>query len=84
MKAIKIGDTSVYGQLTQELKDDERDSPLKLKLKGIANQISYCGYAGGILIAIAVMIHKADLYGNLREYLYNMPLVLSDLVQGFI
>ena len=29
----KIGAASLYGQLTQELKDTERDSPLKLKLK---------------------------------------------------
>lgn len=40
MQAVKIGDSSIYGQLTQELKDDERDSPLKLKLKGLAHHIS--------------------------------------------
>ena len=48
MQAVKIGDASIYGQLTQELKDDERDSPLKLKLKGLADKISQFGYAGGI------------------------------------
>ena len=46
MQAVKIGDSSIYGQLTQELKDDERDSPLKLKLKGLAHHISQFGYAG--------------------------------------
>ena len=63
MQAVKIGDASVYGQLTQELKDDERESPLKLKLKGLAEQISKFGYAGGILIAVAVMLHKMFLAG---------------------
>ena len=58
MQAVKIGDNSVYGQLTQELKDDERDSPLKLKLQGLAEQISKFGYAGGVLIAVAVILHK--------------------------
>lgn len=69
MQAVKIGDSSIYGQLTQELKDDERDSPLKLKLKGLAHHISQFGYAGGVLIALAVMLHKAYLYGDFGAYL---------------
>lgn len=84
MQAVKIGDASVYGQLTQELKDDERDSPLKLKLKGLANSISKFGYAGGILIAVAVMLHKMVLAGGFSAYLSNMTAVLGDLVQAVI
>lgn len=77
MQAVKIGDSSIYGQLTQELKDDERDSPLKLKLKGLAHHISQFGYAGGVLIALAVMLHKAYLYGDFGAYFANTPLLLS-------
>ena len=33
MRADCIGDLSVYGKLTQELKDNERESPLKHKLR---------------------------------------------------
>lgn len=84
MQAVKIGDSSIYGQLTQELKDDERDSPLKLKLKGLAHHISQFGYAGGVLIALAVMLHKAYLYGDFGAYFANTPLLLSDLVQAVI
>ena len=84
MQAVKIGDSSIYGQLTQELKDDERDSPLKLKLKGLAHHISQFGYAGGVLIALAVMLHKAYLYGDFGAYFANTPLLLSDLVQAII
>lgn len=84
MQAVKIGDASVYGQLTQELKDDERESPLKLKLKGLAEQISKFGYAGGILIAVAVMLHKMFLAGGPASYLANMQAVVSDLVQAII
>lgn len=84
MQAVKIGDASVYGQLTQELKDDDRDSPLKLKLKGLADNISKFGYAGGILIAVAVMLHKMFLAGGFSAYIANMTTVLSDLVQAVI
>ncbi len=84
MKAVKVGADSIYGQLTQELKDDERDSPLKLKLKGLATQISYFGYGGGIFIAVAIMIHKMLLAGGLDLYLANTTQVVSDLVQAII
>ena len=84
MQAVKIGDNSVYGQLTQELKDDGRDSPLKLKLKGLAEQISKFGYAGGVLIAVAVILHKIYLAGSFAAYFADMTTVIADLVQAVI
>lgn len=84
MEAVKIGDASVYGKLTQELKDDERDSPLKLKLKGLAKSISKFGYAGGVFIAIAFMAQKILHAPSVTAYLSNTPTLLSDLVQAVI
>ena len=84
MEAVKIGDASVYGKLTQELKDDERDSPLKLKLKGLAKSISKFGYAGGVFIAIAFMAQKILYAPSVASYLNNTPALLSDLVQAII
>ena len=84
MEAVKIGDVSVYGKLTQELKDDERDSPLKLKLKGLAKSISKFGYAGGVFIAVAVMLQKLLHAPSVASYLSNTPALLSDLVQAVI
>jgi len=84
MEAVKIGDASVYGKLTQELKDDERDSPLKLKLKGLAKSISKFGYAGGVFIAIAFMAQKILHAPSVSSYLSNTPALLSDLVQAVI
>ena len=84
MRAVKIGDASVYGKLTQELKDDERDSPLKLKLKGLAKSISKFGYAGGVFIAIAFMAQKILHAPSVASYLSNTPALLSDLVQAII
>ncbi|MBQ6618274.1 MAG: HAD-IC family P-type ATPase [Phascolarctobacterium sp.] len=84
MEAVKIGDASVYGKLTQELKDDERDSPLKLKLKGLAKSISKFGYAGGAFIAVAVMLQKILQAKSVTAYFDNLPLVLADLTQAII
>lgn len=84
MRAEKVGDASVYGQLVQELKEVERDSPLKLKLKHLADKISYFGYAGGLLIFIAVLLHKMFLAGGWALYVANTAQVLSDVVQALI
>ncbi len=84
MEAVKIGDASIYGKLTQELKDDERDSPLKLKLKGLAKSISKFGYAGGVFIAVAVMAQKILQAPSLNAYLANTPALLTDLMQAVI
>ena len=84
LQVAKVGAASVYGQLTQELKDDERESPLKLKLQGLAEQISRFGYTGGVLIAVAVMLHKLLLAGGPATYFANMTAVLQDVVQAVI
>lgn len=84
LQVAKVGADSVYGQLTQELKDDERESPLKLKLQGLAEQISRFGYTGGVLIAVAVMLHKLFLAGGPAAYFANMTAVLQDVVQAVI
>lgn len=84
LQVARVGADSVYGQLTQELKDDERESPLKLKLQGLAEQISRFGYTGGVLIAVAVMLHKLLLAGGPAAYFANMTAVLQDMVQAVI
>jgi len=84
MRAEQVGDASVYGQLTQELKEVERDSPLKLQLKHLAEKISYFGYAGGLLIFIAVLLHSMFLAGGWSLYVADTARVLSDVVQAMI
>ena len=80
----RIGANSLYGQLTQELKDEERDSPLKLKLKALAQKISKLGYSGGVGIAVAVMLHKLIEAGGWAAYTSNWSVVFSDLLQALI
>lgn len=80
----KIGAASLYGQLTQELREDDRESPLKLKLKALAQHISKLGYTGAVLIAVAVMLHKLMASGGWTAYTSNWTLVLSDLLQAII
>ena len=84
MRAEKVGDASVYGQLTQELKEVDRDSPLKVKLKNLARKISYFGYAGAVLIFLAVLLHKMLLAGGFARYTANPSVVIGDMLQALI
>ncbi|MCI5750989.1 MAG: calcium-translocating P-type ATPase, PMCA-type [Oscillospiraceae bacterium] len=59
MIAKTVGDKSEYGKIAAELQqDDERDSPLKVKLADLANGISKFGYIGGIAIAVALLFSR--------------------------
>ncbi len=59
MKVTTVGDKSVYGQIASELQiDDDRETPLKLKLSKLAGQISTFGYIGGVAIAVAFLFQK--------------------------
>ena len=56
MKVTVVGDSSVYGKIASELQaDDDRESPLQVKLSKLANGISKFGYIGGGLIAVAYL-----------------------------
>ena len=59
MQVKCVGDKSQFGRLAQELKEDEeRESPLKVKLGKVADTISKFGYIGGTLIAIAFICSR--------------------------
>ncbi|MBQ8429653.1 MAG: calcium-translocating P-type ATPase, PMCA-type [Clostridia bacterium] len=56
MEVVTVGDKSVYGQIASELQsEDDRETPLKVKLGKLAGQISKFGYIGGIAIAVAFL-----------------------------
>ncbi len=56
MQVTIVGDKSVYGKIASELQvEDDRETPLKVKLGNLANGISKFGYIGGIAIAVAML-----------------------------
>ncbi|MBQ4396405.1 MAG: calcium-translocating P-type ATPase, PMCA-type [Clostridia bacterium] len=59
MRVTVVGDSSVYGKIASELQaDDDRQSPLQVKLSALANGISKFGYIGGALIAVAYLFQR--------------------------
>ena len=81
MTVLSVGDGTVYGKIAEQLQQtDDRESPLKIKLKKLAKQISTFGYIGGLFIALA-FIFKCYFYNNgfdggrIHAYFTENPLV---------
>lgn len=73
MKATTLGDNTLYGKIAGELQTDEdRDTPLKLKLGDLAGQISKFGYIGGVAIALAYIFDKIIIHNG-----FNMSAVMT-------
>ena len=53
----KVGLKSMMGKMTQDMQEEEPDSPLKVKLSKLADQISTFGYWGAGVIVLLYMIY---------------------------
>lgn len=88
MRVTTVGDKSVYGQIASELQQDtDRESPLKLKLAGLAKGISKFGYIGGITIALAFMFQSVFVSNSfdgaqIAAYFSDWMTVVSDVLNA--
>ena len=84
IKIVKVGDNTILGKLAQEIQETvERDTPLKVKLTKLANQISKFGYIGAILIAVAYMFMQIH-NGGYADYFTTWQQPVQDLVDAVI
>ena len=88
MQVSVVGDKSVYGQIASELQtDEERDSPLKVKLGKLANDISKFGYIGGCSIAVALLFQRIVVNNNFdmqRILALDLMVVVKDFIDAIM
>lgn len=65
----KVGLKTMMGKMAEEMKEDEVDSPLKVKLAKLADQISKLGYIGAAVIAVLYIIFFITSAGGIDAYL---------------
>ena len=53
----KVGDNTFYGEIALELQDKQPDSPLKLRLRDLAQSISKLGYIGAVLVSFSYLFN---------------------------
>jgi len=88
MQVTVVGDKSVYGAIARELQEnDDRPSPLKVKLAKLAKGISVFGYVGGVLIALLFLFLKFFVQNGfdgsaIAAYFRKWDVVLSDVIES--
>ena len=90
MEVTVVGDNSVYGKIASELQaDDDRQSPLQVKLSKLADGISKFGYIGGGLIAVAYLFQRFFVQNHfngaeITAYFANYGNVIHDAVNALM
>ena len=88
MVVSSVGDSTVYGSIASELQEeDDRESPLKVKLGDLANGISRFGYIGGVAIALAYLFQAIVIANGfdpaaIASYCSNWMTVVNDVVEA--
>lgn len=57
IEVFSVGSESFLGKISDEVKEETRQSPLKLRLSKLARQIANLGYAAAILIALIYLFN---------------------------
>ncbi|MBD5528921.1 MAG: calcium-translocating P-type ATPase, PMCA-type [Lachnospiraceae bacterium] len=79
----KVGLKTMMGKMAEEMQEEEPDSPLKVKLAKLANQISTFGYIGAVVIAVLYIIFFVVNAGGISAYLATgWSHILQDVVRA--
>lgn len=77
----KVGLKTMMGKMAEEMQEEEPDSPLKVKLGKLANQISLFGYIGAAVITILYVIYFIMSAGGLSAFFSSG---IQNIVQSFV
>ena len=82
MQVKKVGDSTYYGQMTQELQETTPDSPLKIRLRKLANTISIIGYISAALVSFSYLFSEIVVQNNfisrdIITTITNIPLMFK-------
>lgn len=82
MKVTQVGINTYYGKIANELQSKADDSPLKLRLRALAQTISKMGYLGALLVSLAYLFNNIVIVNNydinlIKDTLTNIPLITS-------
>ena len=79
MEVRVVGDKTLFGELALEVQEETRETPLQVKLRKLAGQISMFGYVGAAAI-VAGILARTFLSGNLPNGFYEWLRLLIDAI----
>lgn len=84
MKVTQVGTNTMMGRMAEEMNEEEVDSPLKVKLTHLAEQISKFGYIGAVVIGCAILANSI-LGTGLQAWLTQpIPLMVKDVLNALM
>ena len=90
LKVCKVGTKTYYGKIHKELNEDnDRKSPLQIKLSNLADLISKLGYIGAFFIALSFLFKQFVMdqgysLSTTLQHISNWQLALQDIVNSVI
>ncbi len=78
MLITRVGDSTFLGEISGEVQEDTRESPLKVRLGKLARQISRLGYVAAALVAVIYLLGAFAFDGDG----FNRLLILARLSDG--
>lgn len=83
MDVRKVGLKTMMGKMAEDMQDEEPDSPLKVKLSKLANQISVFGYVSAIIIVLLYMAYFVIKAGGFTGYFASgWSNMLMDIIEA--
>ena len=87
MEVEEVGDKTIYGKLAEEVREKTQDSPLKLRLVKLAEQISKLGYLGALLVSISYLFSIIVINNNfniilIKDTITNLPVMFGHILHA--
>ena len=87
MLVTKVGNQTFYGEISEELQQEQPESPLKTRLRNLAQIISKIGYIGAFLVFVSHMVSVILLKNNfdlnlIRYTLGNTSYLFGEILYG--
>lgn len=83
LEVQRVGLKTMMGKMAEEMQEDDVDSPLKVKLSKLADQISKFGYIGAVVIAVLYFAYFIISAGGPSVYFaMGAPEIIKDLVDA--
>ena len=84
-KITLVGDNTILGKISQELQEEIPESPLRIKLRGLAKTISKIGYVGAILASLSYLFASIVVENNfdislIKATITDFPVMFDHLL----
>ena len=85
MKVTEVGEKTFYGKIALELQEKQPETPLKVRLRGLAKFISRIGYIGAFLVFFSYLFKIIVINNNfdlilIKETITNFPILTGHIL----